>query len=1235
MNLASTKKIWGDIDETNSNAASTNSSLNNSTTVNSKQVNTAVKQDDQQINQSTNGPSLNSSNVVSQSQNPQTSTDPLFLSDSQWRNEPGTWTTPGDHSVSQPIMMQRSGSFPGLELSPRSGANDATGGLGLKMVEYLLDSSSPTTKDIDLRMSRLGLNDVNSANNLTNNIDQTGSTVNKKNKLDKESLDSSNTNGNLVMQNGLTNGKNGVDDLDDNKSFNKTPGGSNLDSIMINGSSTNNGLVDDSVNKLVGSKANINHSSNVPHLHSTASGNLSDQINMNGGGTAADFAQNQLTANMFQNYQDFDNPFATMDSLQFDYQMMGAIDSTGILDYSSQLYAGQARNQPPQSNQPGQLQATQQNPQLQPQHHQQPPQLLHQQPPPQMVNPNQNPQQNTTPFPQNFYAQDPYTAAQMNPHHMMPPMMQQTAYYGLPAWGHMYHPSQLNQQQLITAQQRVGNVGRPLTPSATGQPIVVGDQQNSAVVSSTAGGQIPNAHQNNAAAQGQNVNPYSMLPSQGYYDQNGLLTSNTNNNNRGTPLRMLPPMMMPNNNQAANLRLNQAGANQTTASGQPNLFGTNNNNNNYNTNGNQLTGYHNANGQLAGFAQNGPQQTQMQMQANAPQPYGSNVLSSLSASLAAGTPSNLNLSQANSPRRDSVSFDQRRQQEQQAAGMFGNNTGLFSSNGIDYSRHLANQTTAKNSYYGILPSGTSQTPPPNQQTFNNQTGNPLSNVIGLNPAANGNSATNGSNRIISAAPGAEAKYFIRNGPLSSNVFGGNSLFHTATNNLTGSVAGQAANNNLNTLTAMPMANGHGSVNHSAVGSLMNANSLVSSNNLNSLNNGSVVSGSGQVAGGQVRNSQGVPQLQRSGSLDKSAATGRSKLLEDFRNNRYSNLQLRDLNNHIVEFSQDQHGSRFIQQKLERASVAEKQLVFNEIISSAYNLMTDVFGNYVIQKFFEFGTPEQKQTLAMKVKGHVLPLALQMYGCRVIQKALESIPPEQQKDIVMELDGHVLKCVKDQNGNHVVQKCIECVDPHALQFIIGAFTNQVYALSTHPYGCRVIQRILEHCTAEQTTAILDELHSSTEQLVQDQYGNYVIQHVLEHGRPEDKSKIINNVRGKVLTLSQHKFASNVVEKCVTHANRAERAILIEEVCAYDSTHGALYTMMKDQYANYVIQKMIEIAEPPQKKLLIQRIKPHLPVLRKYTYGKHMIAKLEKYMMLKPNELQLGPIGASTNSNNGVI
>uniref|UniRef100_A0A8C7TYM9 Pumilio homolog 1 n=1 Tax=Oncorhynchus mykiss TaxID=8022 RepID=A0A8C7TYM9_ONCMY len=336
-------------------------------------------------------------------------------------------------------------------------------------------------------------------------------------------------------------------------------------------------------------------------------------------------------------------------------------------------------------------------------------------------------------------------------------------------------------------------------------------------------------------------------------------------------------------------------------------------------------------------------------------------------------------------------------------------------------------------------------------------------------------------------------------------------------------------------------------------------------------------------------------------------SGRSRLLEDFRNNRYPNLQLREIAGHIMEFSQDQHGSRFIQLKLERASSAERQLVFSEILQAAYQLMVDVFGNYVIQKFFEFGSLDQKLALAERIRGHVLSLALQMYGCRVIQKALEFIPSDQQviSEMVRELDGHVLKCVKDQNGNHVVQKCIECVQPHALHFIIDAFKGQV----GHCHHTDIL-----YCVLCLRLDLVEQL---------DQYGNYVIQHVLEHGRAEDKSKIVAEIRGNVLGLSQHKFASNVVEKCVSHASRAERAVLIDEVCSLtEGPHSALYTMMKDQYANYVVQKMIDVAEPTQRKIVMHKIRPHISTLRKYTYGKHILAKLEKYYM--KNGVDLGPL-----------
>ena len=63
------------------------------------------------------------------------------------------------------------------------------------------------------------------------------------------------------------------------------------------------------------------------------------------------------------------------------------------------------------------------------------------------------------------------------------------------------------------------------------------------------------------------------------------------------------------------------------------------------------------------------------------------------------------------------------------------------------------------------------------------------------------------------------------------------------------------------------------------------------------------------------------------------------------------------------------------------------------------------------------------------------------------------------------------------------------------------------------------------------------------------------------------------------------------------------------------------MMKDQYANYVVQKMLDVAESNQKKIMIQKMKPHINALKRYTYGKHIISKLEK-MFPQPTQQPLG-------------
>ncbi|GMG98278.1 hypothetical protein Nepgr_000118 [Nepenthes gracilis] len=337
----------------------------------------------------------------------------------------------------------------------------------------------------------------------------------------------------------------------------------------------------------------------------------------------------------------------------------------------------------------------------------------------------------------------------------------------------------------------------------------------------------------------------------------------------------------------------------------------------------------------------------------------------------------------------------------------------------------------------------------------------------------------------------------------------------------------------------------------------------------------------------------------------------SSLLEEFKSNKTKCFDLLEIASHVVEFSVDQYGSRFIQQKLETATIEEKNMVFEEIIPQSLSLMTDVFGNYVIQKFFEHGMPSQRRELAGKLDGHVLTLSLQMYGCRVIQKAIEAVDVDQKVKMVQELDGHIMRCVRDQNGNHVIQKCIECVPEDAIQFIVQSVFDQVVTLSTHPYGCRVIQRVLEHCKDPTTQSkVMDEILGSVSLLAQDQYGNYVVQHVLEHGKPHERSTIIKELAGNIVQMSQQKFASNVVEKCLIFGGPDERELLVNEMLGTTDENEPLQAMMKDQFANYVVQKVLETCNDQQRELILSRIKVHLNALKKYTYGKHIVARVEK-------------------------
>lgn len=229
---------------------------------------------------------------------------------------------------------------------------------------------------------------------------------------------------------------------------------------------------------------------------------------------------------------------------------------------------------------------------------------------------------------------------------------------------------------------------------------------------------------------------------------------------------------------------------------------------------------------------------------------------------------------------------------------------------------------------------------------------------------------------------------------------------------------------------------------------------------------------------------------------------------------------------------------------------------------------------------------------------------------------------------------LIRCVHDSNGNHVIQKCIEVVSKASreaptpdvaeylagrIQFIISTFQGKVKELSSHPYGCRVVQRILEHCSNTQKAVILEELRQCCTELVQDCYGNYVIQFVMQHGWEADRAVLIREVQNNLLEFSQHKFASNVVEKCLQYASKKDRDEMIWTIInvTFDlknpvdaKGHCVLESMVRDPYANYVVQKVIDVSDDRQRAAIMRYVKENITQLRRYTYGKHIIVRLEK-------------------------
>ncbi len=370
----------------------------------------------------------------------------------------------------------------------------------------------------------------------------------------------------------------------------------------------------------------------------------------------------------------------------------------------------------------------------------------------------------------------------------------------------------------------------------------------------------------------------------------------------------------------------------------------------------------------------------------------------------------------------------------------------------------------------------------------------------------------------------------------------------------------------------------------------------------------------------------------------------SGLLQQHKNTGYR-PSLNEVLGHVCEFACDSHGSRLIQFMMESLQENEKRMLVEETLPELIMLMQDTFGNYVIQNFLVHSSKELQSVILDTIQENLLSLSKQSHGCRVVQRAIDVAEFPMRMSLISQLCSSanlIRTCARDPHATHVLQKCI-CTLQHpgaensseyakVFRKVEEAVAGEIISLAKNPHASRLVLLIMGNCDPKRSSAmstIMSKVESSFNELMWDQHGNFAMQHILDNGTVSQAGKVQKAVASRVLEMAKHKFASHLVEKCLSCATPDQVRVVIDQMLdksgdiaqslgleplgsgQHIESDGTVFLMlMKDPYANFVVQRALDASSGALREELAEEIHARSRILSKFTYGRHLIKRLNQ-------------------------
>ncbi|GLU13024.1 hypothetical protein SLE2022_296730 [Rubroshorea leprosula] len=309
---------------------------------------------------------------------------------------------------------------------------------------------------------------------------------------------------------------------------------------------------------------------------------------------------------------------------------------------------------------------------------------------------------------------------------------------------------------------------------------------------------------------------------------------------------------------------------------------------------------------------------------------------------------------------------------------------------------------------------------------------------------------------------------------------------------------------------------------------------------------------------------------------------------------------------ILRSALTQFGSQKLQQYLAYKDSAVINLVFEAVMDSIFQIMTDQFGHHVFGNLIPLCNQNQLNMIATMIVMHhhtFIEVCLDRYGSPSVKRLIKLRAKSDYLDraIVRALHLGFLHLMVHKTGCHVILQCMETLSIEDNELLYEETIKNFFDLATDVNGCLALNCVIDVIKGPRRNDLLEAIADLAVCLSQDPYGNFVVQKLLGLQYPNITKKICYLLKDHYARISMLKGGSHVVERCL---QSSERGYAVE---AFVECQGqVLVNVARDQFGNYVIQTALKETKHADRELhdrLVMKLRSHRLDLQR-GYGRNV-------------------------------